>query len=90
MLIESFYYFLPLFVLHLLLSRDGAQKEANQSQECEENHTLEKEEPFRGDCLDMLWPLKHIVRVRTPVKRISLSLSETICATVKPATSSCL
>lgn len=66
------------------------KKEAEQSQECEESHTLEKEDPFRGDCLDILWSLKHIVRVQTPIKRISLSLSKMICATVKPVTSSCL
>lgn len=81
-------YFFPQFVFHLLLSQEGGQKEAKQAQEYEESYTLEKEDQFRGDCLDMLWSLKRIVRVQIPIKRISLSLSETICATMKPVTSS--
>ena len=54
----------------------------------EESHALEKEDPPRAECLATICSLKHIVKVQTLIKRIDLSLSETIFASVKPVTSS--
>lgn len=53
----------------------------------EESHALEKEGPLGADCLAMICSLKRIVRVQSLIKKISLSLSEMICASVKPVTS---